>query len=101
MEGVTLGGEMLTVALPDELEAAVVTAAHRSGQSLDEYIAAVFADALSLEVDRARVDSYLSGVRGVEHERVRDWLADLANGKRTNAPINLASGHDRGHCAAL
>lgn len=74
---------MLTVALPDDLEAAVVTAARRSGQSLDEYVAAVFADALSLEIDRARVDSYLSGVRGVAHEHVRHWLDDLANGKRT------------------
>jgi len=77
---------MLTVALPDDLEAAVVTAAHRSGQSLEEYVASVFADALSLEVDRSRVDSYLSGVAGVAHERVRGWLDDLANGKRSQCP---------------
>lgn len=77
---------MLTVALPDELEAAVVTAARRSGQSVDEYSAAVLADTLSLEVDRLRLDSFLSGASGVAHERARVWLSDLANGKRAEYP---------------
>ena len=77
---------MLTVALPDELEAAVVTAAHRSGQSVDEYVAGVFADALSLEIDRSRLDSFLSGTPGVAHERARAWLSDLADGKRAECP---------------
>lgn len=77
---------MLTVALPDELEAAVVAAAHRSGQSVDEYVAAVFADALSLEIDRLRLDSFSSGASGVAHEGARVWLSELANGKRTEYP---------------
>jgi hypothetical protein len=77
---------MLTVELPEELETAVVMAARRSGQSVDDYVAAVFADALSVEVDRARLDSYLSGTPGVSHERARAWLADLASGKRSECP---------------
>jgi hypothetical protein len=77
---------MLTVALPDGLEAAVVTAAHRSGQTVDEYVALVCADALSLEVDRARLDSFLSGTPAVAHERARVWLDDLVEGKRTECP---------------
>ncbi|KVC59195.1 hypothetical protein WT92_16705 [Burkholderia stagnalis] len=77
---------MLTVALPVELESAIVTAAHRSGQSVDEYVATVCADALSLEMDRARLDSYLSGTPGVQHERARAWLDELASGKRTECP---------------
>ena len=48
---------MLNVALPDALETAVLAAARRSGQSVDEYLAAVCAEALSLEIDRARLDS--------------------------------------------
>lgn len=74
---------MLTVALP---EAAVVAAARRSGQSVDEYVAAVFADALSLEIDRSRLDSFLSGASSVAHKRARVWLSDLANGKRAEYP---------------
>ncbi|WP_226377224.1 MULTISPECIES: hypothetical protein [Burkholderia] len=81
-----LGNDMLTVALPVELEAAIVTAAHRSGQSVDEYVATVCADALSLEMDRARLDSYLSGTPAVQHDRVRAWLTELASGNRTECP---------------
>ncbi len=77
---------MLTIALPEALEAAVVEAARRSGQSVDDYLAAVCADALSLEVDRARLDSYLAGTQGVNHESARAWLADLAAGRRTECP---------------
>jgi hypothetical protein len=81
-----LGKDMLTVTLPAELEAAVVMAARRSGQSVDEYAAAVFADALSLEVDRARLDSFLAGTPAIPHERVGQWLDDLASEKRTPDP---------------
>jgi hypothetical protein len=77
---------MLNVALPNELEAAVVTAARRSGQTVDEYVALVCADALSLEIDRARLDSFLSGTPAVEHERARAWLDDLVEGKRSECP---------------
>ena len=77
---------MLTVALPDALETAVVAAARRSGQSIDEYLAAVCADALSLEIDRARVDSYLAGTPGVSLEDASAWLAELAAGHRTECP---------------
>ena len=77
---------MLTISLPEELEAAVVTAAHRSGQSVDEYMAAVCADAFSLEVDRARLDSFLSGTPAITHERARDWMVELANGVRAECP---------------
>lgn len=77
---------MLTVVLPDELEAAVTAAARRSGLSLDDYLAAIFADALSLEIDRARLDSYLAGMPGVPHEHVRMWLSDLAAENRTECP---------------
>ncbi|TKC81429.1 hypothetical protein FAZ69_27760 [Trinickia terrae] len=61
-------------------------AARHSGRSVDEYVAAVFADALSVEIDRARMDSYLSGTSGVSHERARAWLGDLALGKRSGCP---------------
>ncbi|TAL93883.1 MAG: hypothetical protein EPN73_20370 [Paraburkholderia sp.] len=77
---------MLTVSLPNELESAVLTAARRSGQSVDEYVAAVFSDALSLEIDRSRLDSFLSGTPGVSQERARAWLSDLADGKRSECP---------------
>ena len=77
---------MLNVALPVELEAAVLTAARRAGQSVDEYLAAVCADALSLEIDRSRLDSFLCGTPGVPHERVRAWLDDLVAGERTECP---------------
>ena len=77
---------MLTVALPDALEAAVVAAARRSGQSVDDYMAIVCADALSLEIDRARLDSYLAGTQGIGQEEARAWLADLAAGRRTECP---------------
>ena len=77
---------MLTVVLPDALESAVTAAAHRSGLTVDDYLAAVCADALSLEIDRARVDSYLNGTPAVSHEHARAWLSDLAKGKRTECP---------------
>ena len=77
---------MLTVVLPDALETAVTAAAHRTGLSIDDYLAAVCADALSLEIDRARVDSYLAGTPTISHDRARSWLTDLAEGKRTECP---------------
>ena len=77
---------MLTVALPAELETAVLAAAHRTGLSVDDYLAMACSDALALEVDRARVDSYLAGEPAVPHERARAWLMDLADGKRTECP---------------
>jgi hypothetical protein len=58
---------MLTVVLPDALETAVTAAAHRTGLSIDDYLAAVCADALSLEIDRARVDSFLAGTPAISH----------------------------------
>jgi len=77
---------MLTVALPDSLEVAIIAAARRSGQSVDEYLTVVCAEALSLEIDRARVDSYLAGTPAVSHQRARAWLEDLAAGNRTECP---------------
>ena len=77
---------MLTVALPDALESAVIKAAHRSGLSVDDYVAVVCADALSLEIDRARLDSYLAGTPAVSHENARAWLKDMAAGNRTECP---------------
>lgn len=77
---------MLTIALPDGLERAVITAAHRAGQSVDDYLAIACADALSLDIDRARVDSYLAGIPGVSHERASAWLHNLAEGNRTECP---------------
>jgi len=77
---------MLTVVLPDVLETAVTAAAHRSGLSIDDYLASVCADALSLEIDRARVDSFLAGTPAISHDRARSWLADLAEGNRTECP---------------
>jgi hypothetical protein len=77
---------MLTVVLPEALETAVTAAAHRTGLSIDDYLAAVCADALSLEIDRSRVDSYLSGTPAVSHDRARAWLTDLAAGNRTQCP---------------
>ena len=77
---------MLTVVLPDALETAVTAAANRAGLSIDDYLASVCADALSLEIDRARVDSYLAGTPAVSHDRARSWLTDLAAGNRTECP---------------
>lgn len=77
---------MLTIALPDELEAAVTSAAHRTGLSVNDYLASVCADALSLEIDRARVDSYLTGTASVSHDRANEWLSDLVAGNRTECP---------------
>jgi len=77
---------MLTIVLPDALETAVTDAAHRSGLSINEYVTTVCSDALSLEIDRARVDSYLEGTPAISHERAMAWLSDLANGIRTECP---------------
>jgi len=74
------------VALPDALEAAVIEAARHSSQSVDEYLAAVCADVLSLEIDRIRMDSYFAGTSAVSHEDAGAWLADLAAGHRTKYP---------------
>jgi hypothetical protein len=46
-------------AIVDEFEAAMVTAGCRSGQTVDEY-ALVCVDVLSLDIDRGRLDSFLS-----------------------------------------
>lgn len=77
---------MLNIALPVALETAVIEAARRSGQAIDDYLAEVCADALSLEIDRARIDSYLAGTTAVSHESARAWLANLAAGHRTECP---------------
>ncbi len=78
---------MLTVVLPTDLETAVTAAAHRTGQTLNEYMTGVCADAISLEIDRARVDAYLDGLPGIPHERARTWLAELAEGKKAVCPV--------------
>ena len=77
---------MLTVVLPDAVETAVIAAAQRAGQTVDDYLAVVCADALSLEIDRARLDAYLEGTPGVSHARARAWLMDLSAGNRTECP---------------
>lgn len=77
---------MLTVNLTDSLESAVIAAAHRAGMSVDDYLSAVCADALSLEIDRARLDSYLAGAPAISHERAQVWLADLVAGNRAECP---------------
>jgi hypothetical protein len=77
---------MLTVELPETVESAVIAAARRAGQSVDDYLTALCADALSLEVDRARLDGYLAGVPSVSHDRARAWLSELARGNRTECP---------------
>ncbi len=77
---------MLTLSLTDTLESAVLAAAHRAGMSVDDHVAAVCADALSLEIDRARLDSYLAGTPAISHEAAQAWLSDLAAGHRTECP---------------
>jgi hypothetical protein len=77
---------MLTVVLPDTLETAVLDAAKRSGLPVNDYLAALCADALSLEIDRARLDSYLAGTLPIGHEDARAWLAELEAGHRTECP---------------
>ena len=77
---------MLTIALPDVIETAVIAAAHRTGLSVDDYLTAICADALSLEIDRARVDSYLTGTLAISQERAKLWLANLVAGNRTECP---------------
>ncbi|SFN45230.1 hypothetical protein SAMN05660284_01526 [Formivibrio citricus] len=77
---------MLTVSLPIEIENAVLSAAHRHGQSVDEFVASVFQDALMLEEDRARLDAVLSGLPVVPHEAADAWLAKLAAGEAGPCP---------------
>ena len=77
---------MLTVSLTDTLESAVIAAAHRAGMTADDYVAAICADALSLEIDRARLDSDFAGTPAVPHETAQAWLSDLAAGQRTECP---------------
>lgn len=78
---------MITLTLSDELEAALIEAAGRKGLSVDDFIAAVCRDALSLEVDRQRLQAYRdSDVTGVSKERADAWLSDLAAGKWSECP---------------
>jgi len=77
---------MLTIVLPETLENAVTAAANRHGLSIDAYMTVICGDALCLEIDRARVDSYLAGTPAVQHESATEWLTDLSNGKRTPYP---------------
>lgn len=78
---------MITLTLSDELEAALIEAASRKGLSVDDFIAAVCKDALSLEVDRQRLQAYRdSDVTGVSKERADAWLSDLAAGKWSECP---------------
>ena len=60
---------MITVSLSNELGATVI-----------------FHEALSLELDRERLQSYLNGVLGVSQERADAWLSDLAAGKVERMP---------------
>lgn len=60
---------MLTVVLPDDLESAVVNAAS------------------SLDVDRARLDSYFAGAKMISDSVARAWLTELMAGNRTECPI--------------
>jgi hypothetical protein len=54
---------------------------------VDDFIAAVCKDALSLEVDHQRLQAYRDGdVAGVSRERADAWLADLAAGKWSECP---------------
>ncbi|WP_296001963.1 hypothetical protein [Rugamonas sp.] len=77
---------MITVTLSDELEAAVQSAAERKGVSLDDYLTAICSEALALETDRVRLQSYLAGTPGVSQQRADAWLAELAAGKRSPCP---------------
>lgn len=77
---------MLTVTLPDELEAQMLAAASRKGLSVEEYLAVLCKEALSLEVDRERLRSYRSGTPGVSQDRADAWLSDLAAGKWSECP---------------
>ena len=78
---------MITLTMSDELEAAVIEADGRRGLSVEDFIAAVCKDALSLEVDRQRLQVYRDGaVTGVSQERADTWLSDLAAGKWSECP---------------
>jgi hypothetical protein len=56
---------------------------HEKGKRKDPSLPA---DALSLEIDRARLDSCLAGTPAVPHETAQAWLSDLAVGRRTECP---------------
>ena len=77
---------MITVTLSAELEAALIQTASRKGLSLDDYLAEVCKEALSLEIDRQRLQSYRDGTAGISKERADAWLSDLAAGKRSECP---------------
>lgn len=77
---------MLTVSLPIEIENAVLSAAHRHGQSVDDFVVSVFQDALMLEEDRARLDAVLSGLPVVPQDVADDWLTKLAAGEAGPCP---------------
>lgn len=77
---------MLTINLPEALESAVASAAERAGLTIDAYLTSVCADALSLEIDRSRVNSYLTDAQGVSHATAKTWFDELAAGKRTPCP---------------
>jgi hypothetical protein len=82
---------MRTVELPDGLEAAAVMVARRAGQSVDEYVAAAFAHALSVEMDHARLNSSLSGTLGGGMiTRGRGWPISPQEGA-ANVRADLAS----------
>lgn len=76
----------MTITLPEPLEQSVRAAADRAGLTLDAYLAAVCEDALTLEIDRARLTAWRDGQPGVAHERAREWLATLAAGGSAPAP---------------
>ena len=61
---------MITVTLSDELEAAVVS--H---------------EAVSLEIDRRRLQSYLNGAPGISQKCADAWLSQLAAGKWSAFPL--------------
>jgi hypothetical protein len=78
---------MITLTLSDELEAAVIEAARRKGLSLDDFVAVACEEALSLEIDRQRLQAYRDGdVEGVSQERADAWLSDLAAGNWSECP---------------
>lgn len=77
---------MLTVALPVSLENAVLAAAQRHGQSVDDYVAETCAAALMLEEDRSRVAAWRAGTLAIPHDKVDAWLADLEQGRDTPCP---------------
>lgn len=86
---------MLTVSLTDMLESAVIAAAHRAGMTVDDYVAAACADALSLEIDRARLDSYLTNNGG----QTTVYLAN--NGGHEQRGTDHGLSHPPNHCCPV